>query len=168
MDRIELKEKVIGFLKKHAYVLLILGVGLVLMMIPSQKEKQTVQPVIQEQKESILSLEQRLSQILCNVAGAGEVQVMLSVATGEETLYQTDDNYSTASESNTERQDTVTVTDSDRNETGLVRQINPPVYLGAIVVCEGADSPSVCLAIVEAVAGVTGIGADKISVLKMK
>lgn len=168
MDWIELKEKISGFLKKHAYVLLILGVGVVLMMIPSKMEEQTTQPVIQEQEVSILTLEQRLSQILCNVAGAGEVQVVLSVASGEETLYQTDDNYSTASESSTGRQDTVTVTDSDRNETGLVRQVNPPVYLGAIIVCEGADSPSVRLAIVEAVAGVTGIGADKISVLKMK
>lgn len=168
MDWIELKEKISGFLNKHAYVLLILGVGVVLMMIPSKMEEQTTQPVIQEQEVSILTLEQRLSQILCNVAGAGEVQVVLSVASGEETLYQTDDNYSTASESSTGRQDTVTVTDSDRNETGLVRQVNPPVYLGAIIVCEGADSPSVRLAIVKAVAGVTGIGADKISVLKMK
>lgn len=168
MDWIGLKEKTTGFLKKHAYVIVILCVGLVLMMIPSKQEMQTQQPVIQEQKESILTLEQRLSQILCKVAGAGEVQVILSVASGEETVYQTDDDYSTANESSTGRKDTVTVTDSDRNEAGLVRQINPPVYLGAVVVCEGADSPSVRLAIVEAVADVTGIGADKISVLKMK
>ena len=59
-------------------------------------------------------------------------------------------------------------TDSDRNETGLVHQINPPVYLGAVVLAQGADNPVVKLSIVEAVSKVTGLGADKISVLKMQ
>ena len=49
-----------------------------------------------------------------------------------------------------------------------MRQENPAQYLGVIVVCEGADSPAVRLAIVEAVSDVTGLGADRISVLKMK
>jgi stage III sporulation protein AG len=43
-----------------------------------------------------------------------------------------------------------------------------PQYLGAIVVCQGADRSDVRLAIVEAVSALTGLGADKISVLKMK
>ena len=53
-------------------------------------------------------------------------------------------------------------------ESGLIRQINPPAYLGAIVVCQGADNNTVRLAIVEAVSRATGLGADKISVLKMR
>jgi stage III sporulation protein AG len=64
--------------------------------------------------------------------------------------------------------DTVIITDSSRNESGLIRQVNPPVYLGAIVLCQGGDRPSVRLAIVDAVSKVTGLGADRISVLKMK
>jgi stage III sporulation protein AG len=64
--------------------------------------------------------------------------------------------------------DTVTVTDSDRNENGLIRQINPPVYSGAVVVCQGADNPQVKLSIIDAVGKLTGLGSDKISVIKMK
>jgi stage III sporulation protein AG len=64
--------------------------------------------------------------------------------------------------------ETVIITDAQRAQQGLVKQVNPPVYLGAVVVCQGADRASVRLAIVEAVANATGLGADKISVLKMK
>jgi stage III sporulation protein AG len=36
------------------------------------------------------------------------------------------------------------------------------------VICQGAADPAVRLAVVEAVADATGLGADRISVLKMK
>lgn len=168
MEWVSLKEKVPAFIKKYAYVALILGVGLILMIIPSQGSEEKTEQVIPDESDCILTVEEQLSKILSQVEGAGEVRVMLSVASGEETLYQTDDDFSTGNESGTSRLDTVTVTDAQRNETGLVRQVNPPVYLGAIVVCKGADSPSVRLTIAEAVAKATGLGIDKISVLKMK
>ena len=60
------------------------------------------------------------------------------------------------------------VTGSDRSEKGLVRQINPPEYLGAVVLCQGADNAAVKLAIVEAVSKATGLSTDRITVLKMK
>ena len=62
---------------------------------------------------------------------------------------------------------TVIVSGNDRTESGLVRQINPPVYMGAIVVCQGADDPTVQLAIIDAVSKITGLGTHRISVLKM-
>jgi len=40
--------------------------------------------------------------------------------------------------------------------------------MGAVIVCQGADDPQVRLSIVDAVSKVTGLGSDKISVLKMK
>ena len=60
------------------------------------------------------------------------------------------------------------MTDGQRGQTGLVRQVLPATYRGAVVVCQGADDPRIRLAIVEAVSMATGLGADRISVLKMK
>jgi stage III sporulation protein AG len=40
--------------------------------------------------------------------------------------------------------------------------------MGAVVIAQGADDPSIKLAIVDAVTKATGLGANKISVLKMK
>ena len=94
----------------------------------------------------------------------GSVQVLLTEEAGRQTLYQTD----TQSDTDRHTEDTVLVEDASRNETGLVRQTLEPQYRGAVVLCQGADQPSVRLAIVEAVRCVTGLGADRISVLNMK
>ena len=64
--------------------------------------------------------------------------------------------------------DTVIITDSERNQNGLIHQINPPSYMGAIIVCQGADDPAVKLSITEAVSKITGLKTNRISVLRMK
>ena len=166
MEWIGTKAKLTDLFRKYRYVLLVLAVGIVLMVLPSGDQKEEPQPP--KEAEATLSVEQQLSTILSYIEGAGEVHVMLTTATGEEILYQTNEDYSQSGDTANTRTDTVTVSDAQRSEAGLIRQVNPPVYLGAIVVCKGADSPSVRLAIVEAVSKVTGLGADEISVLKMK
>lgn len=144
------------WLKKYRYVLIILLVGLMLMLLPQER---TEQPSVQTAESEVEpDMETRLAQILTRIQGAGEVAVMLTEADGEEIIYQTDG----------EDADTVLVTDAERSEHGLIRTRQPPVYQGAIVVCAGADSAAVRLAIVEAVANVTGLGSDKITVLKME
>ena len=167
MEKILKDNKLLGFVQKYKYVALVLAVGVVLMLIPtgSKPAKETALPTTQER---ILSIEEKLTQILRQVKGAGEVQVLLTEAMGEETIYQTNEDISQNDTSSSSRGDTVTITDSQRNEQGLVRQQNPPQYMGAIVVCQGGDQPTVRLAIIDAVSKVTGLGADKISVLKMK
>ena len=113
------------------------------------------------------NLEDKIETILSHIEGAGRVEVLLTVAQGERILYQTDSSY-TQGESNTDsRTQTILVTDSQRNETGLIHQKIPPVYMGAIILAEGADQPRVKLAIVDAISDATGLSTDKISVLKM-
>ena len=112
--------------------------------------------------------QETLTEILQSIQGVGKVQVLLSIASGEKTVYQTDSDTAASGDSNSIKIETVIVTDSQRNETGLISQINPPVYLGAIIVCQGADSAAVKLAVTQAVSKITGLGADNICVLKMK
>ena len=168
MDRVINRVNMPEIIKKYKYVIMILAIGIVLMLLPTGKKDLPDKTVISEQSDNILSVEDQLAQILGSVKGAGKVQVMLSIAYGEEILYQTDDNYSEDSERISDSKNTVTVTDSDRNQSGLIRQVNPPMYSGAIVVCQGADNPSVRLAIMEAASKITGLRTDRISVLKMK
>lgn len=164
MDKSALKEKISAFISKYRFAVLILAIGLILMVIPGRTNDKKVPVEPQPTAEPALSVSQELAQILSQISGAGKVSVMLTVSRGEETLFQTDEDQS----SGTSRSDTVIITDENRAEDGIIRQVNSPVYRGAIIVCQGADSPAVRLAIVEAVSGVTGLGADKISVLKMK
>lgn len=167
MDLKKVSAKISDYSKKYKYVLIIVLVGLILMILPSGSKSTTstvTDPVIQ----SDIGINEKLSILLSKVDGAGKVEVMLTVSSGEETIFQTDTKFSETEQSNTAQQDTVTVADPSRNQTGLIRQINPPVYLGAVVLCQGADSASVRLSIVDAVSKATGLGANQISILKMK
>lgn len=164
MDWITIRMKVQEFIKKYWYVALVLAAGLVLMAIPSDDAEES-EPVFTEQKETEPDLQQELEAILGQIQGAGRVQVLLTEAYGKRTLYQADEDISADGDTSIQ---TVVITDAERNQTGLVYRVDPPVYLGAVVVCQGGDSAAVRLAIVEAVSNATGLGADKITVLKMK
>lgn len=164
MDWIKLRKQVLLWGGKYKYLLLIVLLGVVLMLIPSGTQSQTEKKADTNERMEQVDLEKELSQILSQVKGAGKVEVMLTCESGEKTVYQTDGNSSDGSE----KRDTVIVTDQNRGQSGLVQQVEAAKYRGAIVVCQGADSPSVRLAIVEAVAKVTGLDSSRISVLKMK
>ncbi len=168
MDIKHIFSKAPGFLQKYKYAILIVMIGIVLMAIPTTKktvknEQSANTQVVQEQ-----TVEEQLSKLLSNVSGVGRVQVMLTISEGTKTIYQTDTNKDQSDQSSSISIETVIVTDADHAQNGLVSQVNPPTYLGAIVLCQGADSPEVRLAVVEAVSKITGLGADSIAVLKMK
>lgn len=158
------------FLAKYKYGLVILMVGILLMLMPTgtKQSKQEVTMPSAAMETAVDSMEERLAEILSQVAGAGKVQVLLTEATGAQTFYQENRDSTEGNQNKSTRTDTVILSDSSRGQTGLVSQINPPTYLGAIVLCQGADQSAVRLAITEAVANATGLGYHKISVLKMK
>lgn len=155
------RQKITEWIGKYKFVVLILLVGVGLMLIPgksNEKDQADIQPQQTVQQET---LSEELESILSDIQGAGRVEVMLTIKSGEQVIYQTDT-------PSADRQDTVIITDADRAQGGLVQQIIAPIYRGAIILCQGADSPSVCLAITEAVSKVTGLDSSQISVLKMK
>lgn len=162
----ELTEKIMRWIRKYRFVVLILLIGVGLMLIPfgSKEESEAGnQPITPTQPD----ISEELSRILSQIDGAGEVSVMLTVRTGTSTVYQTDESV-TNGENGSTKQDTVIVTDENRVQSGLIQHIIYPEYRGAIIVCQGADNVQVRLNIMEAVARITGLGMDKISVLKMK
>lgn len=162
MDWVAVKSSAAEYIKKYRYVLLVVLAGIFLMALPEREEAEPrVQQDIAETKPD---LQESLAAILSQIAGAGKVEVLLTQAAGEQTLYQTDEDLSP----DDIRRETVLITNSDREETGLIKQINPPVYQGAIVLCQGADNANIRLSIVEAVMSVTGLTSDCITVLKMK
>lgn len=166
MDWVSIKSSAVTYLKKYRYVLLVLLAGIFLMALPEGKKDDSVPPATESAAQP--GLQESLAEILSQIAGAGKVQVLLTQSAGEQTVYQTDEDIAAGENTSDIRRQTVLVTDSSREEAGLVKQVNPPVYRGAIVLCQGADSAAIRLSIVEAVANATGLTTDKITVLKMK
>ena len=160
MDGNEPRQRINALFGKYKYPILVVLVGLGLLLLPS---RETEMPPVPVETVREASLEQRLEELLAQIEGAGAVRVLLTEDVGRETVWQTD----VQKDADSVREDTVILEDSDRNENGLVRRTRSPSYRGAVILCQGADAPSVKLAIVEAVRCVTGLGADQISVQKM-
>ena len=162
MDRGEIRR----LFQKYRWAALVLAAGLLMMCFPEKQEPSVASAAPQIQREESLQLE--LEELLSGLDGAGKVKVLLSISTGERNYYHMDEDLSRTSDTMDQRKEAVIITSGDREEHGLLLRVDPPTYSGAVVLCQGADSARVKLAVVEAVSAATGLGSDKIAVLKMK
>ncbi len=167
MESLEPLTRIKQWADKYKYALMVILLGLGLMVLPATQSEPEADLPLPTEPIQVENLEEKLESILSKISGAGEVEVLLSIRTGEQTHYQTDIDRDEGS-SLRENTDTVLVDQGSGQETGLVSRTDPPVYLGAVVVCQGAGNAQVRLAIVEAVKCATGLGADAITVVKME
>lgn len=170
MEINKIGNRIVEFIKKYRYVVLILIIGIAFMLIPESENREIIHETetVTEETSVGVTLSQELESILSHMDGVGSVRVMVSVSKGEQILYQSDTDREESGNSKSERIETVLITREDKSQTGLIARIDPPKYLGVLVLCQGAENSAVKLAIVDAVAKITGLGADCISVLKMK
>lgn len=160
MDMESGKQQIITAIKKYQYVFLVVLIGVFLMLLPSNTKEAVIS--VPTETELPQDLEEELKKILSQISGVGKADVLLTELSGSETIYQVN----TRQDQN--NADTVVIMNQARDETGLVKQVLPPVYQGAVIVCEGADSANVRLSVVEAVKSVTGLSSACITVVKMK
>lgn len=106
--------------------------------------------------ESLDESEERLTSLLQEIDGVGEVHVLLSYETTSETEYVSDNG------------ETVLLSSGGGTEAALAKYMRYPRYQGAVIVCRGADQASVRLHVMEATARFTGLGTDRITVLQLR
>ncbi len=165
-------------LQTFKYPALILLIGLLLVLIPSKKptpqapahtETETSAP---SEDDYCRAVERQLARILSQIDGAGRVEVMLTLKAGQTVHYQTD--FENSNQRNGEsvngsaRQSTVILQRGSAYDEAAVVNTEYPSFLGALIVSEGAGDPAVRLALSAAVSSLLGLGADKITVVKMK
>ena len=167
MDPMNITEKFKLFLAKYKYVLLVIVAGILLMMIPTRDIPVEAESISPSQQTST-DIQTQLEQILSHMDGVGKAKVLLTHAEGQKILYEANEDKTETDQTSSMRKDIVIIVDENRTEAGLVQQVIPPIYLGAVVVCQGGDKASVKLAVVEAVSNATGLSTDRISVMKMK
>lgn len=166
-------DKVLKGLKKYKYALLILLLGIAFLLIPDGSEEAPVQDEVKANDESYAQqMEERLTQALAQIDGVGKVQVVLTLHNGSYTHYHTDIQSSyeeangTVSES--EERKTVILSEGSAYDEAAVTTVDYPQFQGALIVCEGGGNAQVKLALIEAVAALTGLSSNKITVVKMK
>ena len=174
-------EKLPKLLDRFKYPLGILLLGVALLLWPSRKteEPAAAEPVPAVTEESgetgedyCRSMEQRLEALLCQVEGAGKVRVLLSLKSGPAASYQTDVNTEERPEGegtvrSREEKTVILSRGSAYDELAVVRTAYP-VFQGALIVAEGGADPVVRAQLSAAVAALLDLGADQITVVKMK
>lgn len=162
-------------IEKFKYPLLMLLIGLLILSIPirsssDSKAQAETEPVAKE--DDLSETEARLEEILSQVAGAGRVRVMLTYSSGTKTVFQQDTDEEVSTDTGAEQRknssQTVLISAGSAKEEPVTVQTIPPTFLGAVVVSDGAGNATVRLNLVKAVSSLTGLGADKITVIKMK
>lgn len=169
-------KKITETVKKYKYVVLVLVIGLALLLLPlgGGDEKETVIPT--EEKESdtdyAARLEARLTEMLSQIDGAGRVSVMLTLEGSSTTEYQMDVQRSSDTDENStqisEERKTVILSTGSAYDEAAVTAVSYPKFQGALIICEGAGSAAVRYQLMQAVAALTGLSADRITVVKMK
>ncbi|MDD6276616.1 MAG: hypothetical protein PUB20_07330 [Clostridia bacterium] len=134
--------------------------------IPDNREEPQVEQE-QTQDNSVQELEERLTQIITSIDGAGNAKVMITLDTGDENIYAVEDKSSNSEKSGSYDRSYVVI-EKDGEESGLLLKVAEPEIRGVAVVCEGADLPEVRSEIVSTVTAVLGVSSNRVSIAKMK
>ena len=158
---------------KYKFVGLTVLIGVGLLLWPSGKKTTATTistPAAAAPAAAERDLQADMEEILGTISGVGQVKVLLTVdSDGERQLAQnTELAYSgstAAPEDYSRHSETVLVDSAEGDGTVVVRTVYP-TYRGALVVCQGGDRAEVKLAVTEAVAALTGLSADRVTVAK--
>ena len=154
---------------RYKYVVLVILIGVGLLLWPTTVGE--THPTVPSAECSVeRDLEAEMEQILGIMSGVGQVKVMLTVESdGERHLAQdTDLSYRGDREAPEDysRQTKTVLVDDGSGDAAVVTRTMQPTYRGALVVCQGGGQADVKLAVTEAVAALTGLSADRITVAK--
>ena len=152
--------------EKYRLVLLIILGGLLLMSLPGNQDKEKADEMKESEYFSLEETERQMEELLGHIEGTGKLRLMLTLKSGSQ-LYLAEDSDEASESGTTERQrETVTLNRGSGYEDVVITREIYPIYQGAVVVCQGADQAKVRLAVIEAVAALTGLSSDRITVVK--
>lgn len=183
----KIKEKMSDILSKdkNKKIIVLSGlIGILLIFVSGLFKDTSGDPVkIQEAKidsqKYIDNLQQSIENIVCNIKGAGNSKVLITLENGTETVYATEERKNKEAsedrsngettrkkESNDCEKKYITVKDSEGTEHALaVTEIQPKIK-GVIVVCKGGDNPIVQQRVINAITTALNISSNRVCVTK--
>ena len=129
---------------------------------PSNNEKVENEPKA-NLEFNVANTEKQLEDILSKIDGVGRVDVMLTVSESSKNVYAENIN-----ESEVDKQSEVVLVSKSGQDGPITIKNVYPEFMGALIVCDGADDPKVNLTMLEAIKSLCDITSDKITITKMK
>lgn len=164
---------ILKLLGKYKFVLLVAVIGVALMLWPTGTKSESLGETLVEKNDScddVQKLESSMEDILKKIQGVGRVDVMLTLQSSGELILAADTvlRYSgnPQNPSDYNRASETVVVSSGNGADVIVTQERSPQYRGALIVCDGGDNDKVRLRVIEAVSALTGLGSDRIAVVR--
>lgn len=163
--------KALDALKRCKYVVLTAVLGIVLLLLPggNEKKQEGGAPDAAEDFDRT-ALQEEMEEILSSLDGVGHLKLMLTVDGGSayelaRDEAQTQKRSGENTGERTQKSETV-VLGSGASAEVVVTRSRFPAFIGALVVCEGGDRAEVRLRVTQAVAALTGLSSERITVVK--
>ncbi len=161
---------------KHFEIIIVVVFCAILLLIYSstfsstKSEKNTLTALTTEEYAEYL--ENKLSNVLSQINGAGNVSVMVTLACGVEYVYATNATEETTSQTNngvtttqtTTTEELILVSQSGKDSPLVIKE-NLPKVSGVLIVSSGASNISVMLELQKAVMALLEIDAEDIEIL---
>lgn len=154
----------------------LVGIGLIALSVflPSADKHPSVTAATAT-AEYAEKIEQRLTEIVASIEGAGSCRVMVTLENGVEYIYATEEKANTnemsKNDGSVSRQDdteqAIIVVDTGDGKQGLLVTEIQPTVKGVAVVCEGGDQPLVQERVLKAVTTVLNISSSRVCVTKL-
>lgn len=155
---------------KKLLIIVVIGIVGVLLLVLSEL---LPEDKIDEVKENTLNttsvsddyeteLENRLTELIESIDGAGKTKVMLTVDCGDENVYATENK-----NDNGKNETKYVIVENEGNDSGILLKVWMPEIRGVAIVCRGADSAKVREEITGVVTAVLGISTNRINIAKM-
>ena len=155
------KLKALGakLLNNKLLLYLLLAAGALILIWPFDSSGGAHEPAASEITPPVFSVEEQETKIreaIKSIQGVGDAEVVLSLrGTASRDL----------AKGNSEA---LVISAGGGTQSTVELRYLYPEYRGAVVICEGGDDPRVKLDVTSAVSILTGLGSDKITVVKMK
>ncbi len=144
-------------------IALLSAIVFVIFIYSTFSSNKKVENEVNTQETYVSQLENRLSNALSSVEGAGKVSVVITVESGMETVLA-------MKTTTTQTSNGLEVVETPILVNGktVVLKENYPKVIGVMIVCEGAKSLSVLSKIQQATVSLLNINANQIEILTMK
>ena len=150
---------------RYKYVLVVVLAGMVLLLWPTGRAAPSVQ---ERSAPAAAELQREMEQALSQIAGVGQVRVLLTLDTDGERVLAQDTRVTYSGDADRpekyEKTSEIILKDGGGGDETVIVRTAYPVYRGALVVCQGGARPEVRLTVTEAVSALTGLSSDRISV----
>ena len=152
----------------------VLLIGLSSILHDNKKGKPAEAKASKTAEQFIAETEQKLTEIVSSIEGAGTSRVMVTLENGVEFVYAVEQDTNTDRQEDSgrvlerdDRQESIIVVDTENGRQGLLVTEIQPTVKGVVVVCQGGDQPLVQERIINTITTALNISSKRVCVTKL-